>query len=216
MTVVIVAPVSPNDTGGLLVVPTPLLAVLAITGVVVDEITGRRLGGLQILAAFARVAATVAAAVHLQFVWLQHVQLVVLLHVGRAQVLLGVVVPAEGAPLTHEAHADQAQQQDQEEHATHHSAHDGAQVAVGGRARRGGGALRRGAELGLAMVGGRARGVCSGEGGGAGGGGGEGGGGRRVWREERRRQEGGEEKGERLLDRYGKMEERKGEKRKNT
>ena len=37
-----------------------------------------------------------------------------------------------------------------------------------------------------------------------------------VWREERRRQEGGEEKGERLLDRYGKMEERKGEKRKNT
>lgn len=60
-----------------------------------------------------------------------------LLHVGGPQVLLGVVVPTEGAALSLVIHHAQHQEQQQEEGATHRTPQDGAQVALGqGRQRR--------------------------------------------------------------------------------
>lgn len=103
----------------------PVVPVFALRCVVrVNDISTQF--GFQILAAFARFLP-----VHLlQLMWLQHVQLRFLLHVGGSQILFGVVVPSEGSPLVHIASPAKDQQEDQEENSSHCPTNYSTQAAV--------------------------------------------------------------------------------------
>lgn len=112
----------------------PVFPVFPFRGVVgVDNVTTQF--GLQLLAAFAHFVPVNL----LQLVWLQHVHLRLLLHIGGSQVLFGVVVSSEGSALAHETGPAKDQQQDQEENSTHCPAHYSTQAAVrdGGQGRGG-------------------------------------------------------------------------------
>ncbi len=87
---------------------SPVIPILAFRGVVrVNDVSPEF--GFQILAAFARLVPVDL----LQLVWLQHIQLRLLLHVGWSQVLFGVVVSSEGPALSHEAGTTKNQQENQ-------------------------------------------------------------------------------------------------------
>lgn len=103
----------------------PVVPILALRCVVrVNNVSTQF--GFQILAAFARFV-TIDL---LQLMWLQHIQLRLLLHVGGSQVLLGVVVPSEGSALAHKTSPTQDQQEDQEQNSTHCPTNYSTQVAV--------------------------------------------------------------------------------------
>lgn len=100
----------------------PILALRCVVGV--NDVSTQF--GFQLLAAFARLVPVNL----LQLMWLQHIQLRLLLHVGGSQVLLGVVVSSEGSALAHEAHPTEDQQEDQEQNSTHRPANYSTQAAV--------------------------------------------------------------------------------------
>lgn len=119
----------------------PVVSVLALWGVVrVNDISAQL--WFEILAAFAGFVT-----VHLlQLVWLQHIQLGLLLHVGRSQVLFGVVVAPEGSALSHVTDSAQDEQENQEQN----PAHDTPDYSAQGVIREGG--PGRGREQGFTLV----------------------------------------------------------------
>lgn len=94
-------------------------AVIRINNVSVDF-------GLQFLAAVARVVSVNVP----ELMRFEHVQLRLLLHVGRAYVLLGVVVASERSPLTHVDDSRQRHQQHQDQDPADGTTHNRTQTAV--------------------------------------------------------------------------------------
>lgn len=144
----------------------PLIPVLPLRSVVrINDVPAQF--GFQLLAAFAHLVPIDL----LQLMWLQHVYLGLLLHVGGSQVLFRVVVSSEGSALAHKTSATKDKQENQEENPTHRPANYGAQAAVMDGGQGGGG------EQGSVLVH-----ICPGSGrvagGGGSGAGGCGGGGR--------------------------------------
>lgn len=103
----------------------PVISILALGCVVrVNNVSAQF--GFQVLAAFASLV-TIDL---LQLMWLQHIQLRLLLHVRVSQVLLGVVVPSKGSALAHKTSPTQDQQEDQEQNSTHCPTNYSTQVVV--------------------------------------------------------------------------------------
>lgn len=104
---------------------SPIIPVLAFRGVVgVNNVSAQF--GFQLLAAFAHLVPVDLP----QLVWLQNIQLRLLLHVGGSQVLFGVVVSPEGSALAHETDPTQDQQEDQEQNAAHRPSNYRTKAAV--------------------------------------------------------------------------------------